>query len=110
MEYTKIAGKTVSREEVCHIRGYVITKHVTSKLPEATWLDEPVYRVSHGATLMTSHDFSDLDTAIEYALGFVINETWSDIQDKFKSDWKEAYAKRLTITDEGVVSYGEGIA
>ena len=114
MEYTKIDGKTVSREEVCHIRSYVISRHLHSKLPDALPLDEPVYRVSQGNSLMTWVDFPDLDTAIEYALGLFIKDTVKEVQAGFSNVWEQTLdnlaAKTLSISFDGEISYGEGIA
>ena len=114
MTYRKVDGKVVSRQVICHVRQYQITKHLHGKLPEALLLDKPAYRVSQGKSLMTFIDFPDLDTAIEYATGFVIKQAAEEIQARFKDVWKETYermaAQTISISNDGVVSYGEGIA
>ena len=66
------------------VRDYLITKHFQTKYPEFKILDAPVYRVSQGGTLMTHMDFADLDTAVEYAVGFVIRDTMYSVQAKLK--------------------------
>ena len=116
MEYKQVEVngifKTVAREEVCHIRQFVITKHLYSLLPEALLLDEPAYRVSRNNSLMTHVDFPDLDAAIEYATGFVIKDAAEEIQAKFKDVWEETYkrmaAQTISISIDEGWSYGEG--
>ena len=112
MTYRKIDGKVVSRQDICHVREYKISKHVTSLLPEALLLDEPAYRVSRNNSLMTHVDFPDLDTAIEYALGLFIKDTVQEVQAGFNCIWNETLdnlaTKTVSVSLDGVISYGEG--
>ena len=116
MEYKQVEVngifKTVAREEVCHIRHFVITKHLYSLLPEALRLDEPAYRVSRNNSLMTHVDFPDLDTAIEYALGLFIKDTVQEVQAGFNCIWNETLdnlaTKTVSVSLDGVISSGEG--
>ena len=74
-------GKIVLEKEiVCYVRDYRITKHFHGFPPEYKVLDAPVYRVSQNNHLMTHVSFNDLDTAVEYAVGFVIKDTMKSVQ------------------------------
>ena len=78
-------GKIVLEKEiVCYVRDYRITKHFHGFPPEYKVLDAPVYRVSQNNHLMTHVSFNDLDTAVEYAVGFVIRDTMYSVQAKLK--------------------------
>ena len=60
---------------------------------------------------MTHVGFPDLDTAIEYALGFVIKEEAEKVQATFKEAWGNTFerlaAQKVSVSLYGVISYGE---
>ena len=89
----------------CLIRGYMISKHWHSGAPEYAPLDAPVYRVSSGGTLVTGFDFLDLDTAIEYVVGFVVKSNGYAIKTAMAAKWKEVESdmryETVQITNDG---------
>ena len=109
MTYRKIGDKLVSRQVICHVRQYMITKHLHGYSPKFALLDAPVYRVSTVAGddnwLATSVNFPDLDLAIEYATGRVIKQEAEKIQEGFKEAWEATFGR---IADETVTDNMKG--
>ena len=105
MTYRKIGDKLVSRQVICHVRQYVITKHLHGYSPEFALLDAPVYRVSTEKWVATSFNFPDLDSAIEYATGRVIKQEAEKIQEGFKEAWGATFER---LADETVSDNYDG--